>query len=197
MVATVSVILLLVSIGSVVGPIGGVVIMYQDNLTGLVVPPQITNVINNVTNGNNNPFGGNGGDNDNQNGGDSGIAGIINPVVVGTQVDPATRTFSVTIALTNNFQYDLTLNSLSASVQNYQDNQLLASISVSNPVTIVVGQTSQITVSGLWTQEAENLVTGGASSVDISLANLSIDVNGISVQLNEPYHVGNVPLVLV
>ena len=52
-----SVVLLLISVGCIVGPIAGVVIMYKDNLSQLVIPSQINNLLNSAqtSNNNNNP----------------------------------------------------------------------------------------------------------------------------------------------
>ena len=42
----IGIVLLLISIGTIVGPIGAVVVMYRDNLPGLVITPQIRDMMN-------------------------------------------------------------------------------------------------------------------------------------------------------
>ena len=193
-----SVVLLLISIGTIVGPIGAVAIMYRDNLVQLVVPPQISNLIN----GNNNVMqdnGNNNNNNDNGNNGNnnSGGGGLINPVFVGAQINSEARTFTVTVNVTNSFSYDLTLNSINATVESSQDNYQLGTISLTTPVTILAGQTSAVTVSGAWTQDAENYVLnnyGGATSIDVNLVNTTVDVNGIVIQETQPINIGNILL---
>jgi len=190
-----SVVLLLISIGTIVGPIGAVAIMYRDNLVQLVVPPQISNLIN----GNNNVMQDNGNNNNNNDNGNnnSGGGGLINPVFVGAQINSEARTFTVTVNVTNSFSYDLTLNSINATVESSQDNYQLGTISLTTPVTILAGQTSAVTVSGAWTQDAENYVLnnyGGATSIDVNLVNTTVDVNGIVIQETQPINIGNIPL---
>jgi hypothetical protein len=190
-----SVVLLLISIGTIVGPIGAVAIMYRDNLVQLVVPPQISNLIN----GNNNVMQDNGNNNNNNDNGNnnSGGGGLINPVFVGAQINSEARTFTVTVNVTNSFSYDLTLNSINATVESSQDNYQLGTISLTTPVTILAGQTSAVTVSGAWTQDAENYVLnnyGGATSIDVNLVNTTVDVNGIVIQETQPINIGNILL---
>jgi hypothetical protein len=182
----VSIILLLISVGTILGPIGGVVIMYRDNLPALIVSDDVNNLIgdNGILSGDNN---GNNNNNNNNNGNnDNALAdfnlGLLDIQLISYQIDAVARTFTVTVSVANNLNYDLTLNALSATVSNYQDNQQLASISLSSPVTIASAQTSQLTVAGTWTQTGENLITNGATTVHITLSNILVDVNGIVVQ---------------
>ena len=195
-----TIVLLLISIGTIAGPIAGVVIAYRDNLTQLFVPPQIKNLIggnNNIMtdkgNNNNNNY-----DNNNiNNNGDNSGGGFINPVFVSAQINNDTRTFAVTVNVTNSFSYDLNVNSINATVASSQSNYLLGTISLASPVTILAGQTSQVAVSGYWTQDAENYVLnnyGGATSIDVNLINTTVDVNGIVIQENQPINVGNIPI---
>jgi len=46
MVAALSVVLVLISIGTILGPVGAVVIVYHDDLTQLVITPQIRDIMN-------------------------------------------------------------------------------------------------------------------------------------------------------
>ena len=202
-----SVLLALITIGCIVGPIGGAIAMYRDNLTQLVVPPQINNLINNNSidsSNNNNNYNNNPTDNNNNGNTSSGNFGVgennggfMTPTFVSSQINIQARTFTVTVNFTNNFNYDLTLNALTATVESSQDNYQLGTISLASPVSILAGQTSLITVSGIWTQDAENYVQknfAGASSINVNLANIAIDVNGIVVQQTQPVNVGDVPL---
>lgn len=194
----VSVILVLISIGTIAAPVGTVVFMYRDNLTGLVIPPQLEGIIGGGNMGG--LFGGGGGGNDNGGGNsigdnttnnsngnnDEGSGGFITPSYVGSTYDVASRTFSVTISVKSGFDYDLTINSLSADTQTTQEHHALGSITLSNgPVTILAGQSAQLTVSGFWTQDGENFILSnyqGASSIYVDLVNMVIDVNGVTVQ---------------
>jgi hypothetical protein len=208
----VGIILLLISIGTVVGPIGAVVITYANNPIQMVVPPELTNVINkalnvspqsyvgnntNINNEGNNetvPIDGDNG-NDNEIGNPSGS--FLAPVLVGAEVDNTSRTFSVTVNFTNTFGFDLTLNEISANVVCSQHNFQLGSVGLAEPIALFSDQTAQIIVSGSWTQEAENHVQtnhAGATSIDASLINLRINVNGLTIEQPGPISVGSVPL---
>jgi hypothetical protein len=208
----VGIILLLISIGTVVGPIGAVVVTYANNPIQMVVPPELTNVINsafnggaqaNVVNNTNNNNNVNNetipddGDNGNNNG-DGNLGGsIMTPVLVNAEIDNVSRTFSVTVNFTNTFGLDLTLNEVSADVVCSQHNFQLGSVNLAKSVSLIADQTSQITVSGLWTQEAENHVQTdhvGAISINASLLNLRISVNGFTIEEPGPISVGSIPL---
>jgi hypothetical protein len=183
----VGIVLLLISIGTIVGPVGAVVVMYSANLPELVIPVELTNgnstiaqLINGI--GNNNT---------------SDQNSFLRPVFVGAEVDNVGRTFTVTINFTNTLGFDLTLNTLSAGIVCPKHNFQVGNVSINSPVTLVSGETTQITVSGLWTQDAENHFTtqhAGQTSINIDLVNLTLDVNGITVHQTEPVNISGVPL---
>jgi hypothetical protein len=186
----ISVILFIISVGLIVGPVGAVVYTYREDLSGLVIPSQLKDLLQ----GDTSSFL-NGANND----GDSFLGGLIEPVFVGSTVDSQTRTFTMTVNITNNFTYDLTLNSLSADVKSTQDNYHLVTISLSKPVTMISGEASTVTVNGQWSQEAEALFLNNYSqelSIDVALDNIIIDLNGIIVESTEPFPIGNIPLSL-
>jgi hypothetical protein len=209
----VGIILLLISIGTVVGPIGAVVITYANNPIQMVVPPELTNVISNAfqgspqsvvdnntninSEGNNETIPNHGDNGSNNIGIDNPGGSFLAPVLVGAEVDNASRTFSVTVNFTNTFGFDLTLNEVSANVVCNQHNFQLGSVGLAEPVALFSDQTAQITVSGSWTQEAENHVQtdhAGATSIEASLTNLKINVNGLTIEQPGPISVGSIPL---
>ncbi len=208
----VGIILLLISVGTVVGPIGAVVITYLNDPIQMVIPPELTNVISNALNGkpqntvDNNTNINNEGNNETAPNGDTGDidVGIDNldgsflaPVLVGAEVDNASRTFSVTVNFTNTFGFDLTLNEISANVVCSQHNSPLGTVGLAEPIVLLSDQTAQITVSGSWTQEAEDHIQtnhSGATSIEASLTNLRINVNGLTIEQPGPISVGSIPL---
>lgn len=70
----VSVILTLISIGAILGPVGAVVIIYQADLSQLVIPPQIRDLMN----GNSSIIPTGNSDNQDDN---SGMNGLMNPAL--------------------------------------------------------------------------------------------------------------------
>jgi hypothetical protein len=185
----VSIILVLITIGTVVGPVGAVAIIYRDNLVGLVITPQINDLMhgngilaNNIAVSNNNQ-------DDNSVGG-----GLVMPTLVSSSVNNVDRTFQVTVNVTNPLNDDLTINSITSDVECSQDHFQLGSISLASPVAIPSGQNSILTVSGYWTQDAENHIQtshDGQTSISVYLINTSIDINGLIAQYNSPIPVPN------
>ena len=185
----VSIILVLITIGTVVGPVAAVAIIYRDNLGGLVITPQINNLMhgngilaNNLAVSNNNQ-------DDNSVGGE-----LVMPTLLSSSVNNVDRTFQVTVNVTNPLNDDLTINSITSDVECSQDHFQLGSISLASPVAISSGQNSILTVSGYWTQDAENHIQtshGGQTSISVDLINTSIDINGLIAQYTSPITVPN------
>ena len=190
MVATISIILVLISIGTIAGPIGAVAVIYHDDLTQAVITPEVRDIMN----GDSSilPIGPKDDGNSNDN---SGLESLLNPVFVSAQIDEEANTFTGVFTITNSLNYDLTLNSFSTDAVITQGNIPAGSISLSNPVTILASQTEQLTISGHWTQQAQDYVISntGSESVDMTLTNIVINVNGITIQSAEPVQV-NIPM---
>jgi hypothetical protein len=191
----VGVALLLISIGTILAPIGAVVVIYRDNLPNLVIPVELSsedNLLSPIIG----DFGGFGDVNVTDNlttDHDS----LLAPVFVDAQIDAADRSFTITVNFTNTFSFNLTLNSLSAGVICHEHNYLLGNVSVNGPITIRSDETSQIYITGSWTQDAENHVSTmheGQTSINVDLIDLTIDVNGINVHNKEPINIGGVAL---
>jgi len=186
----IGVILLLISVGLVAGPVGAVVYTYRDDLTGLVVPPEIKGAINGDTSFILNDNYANNGD----------VNSILNnfvaPTFVSADVDQATNSFNIRVNVTNPLNYDLTLNTLSTDVQSLEG-QTLASVTLPHPFTIVSGESTIVQVDGTWTQAGDAFITQHwyDSSVTISLANIVVDVNGVKVERNQPLTV-SLPITL-
>jgi len=90
--------------------------MYRDNLVQLVVPVQITDILN----GNSTIFQGN-----------------------TAQIDIASRTFTFTVNFTNTFIFDLTLDNVSAEAVCAQHNYPLGNISFNGTILITSGETAK------------------------------------------------------
>ena len=185
----VSIVLALISIGAILGPVGAVVIIYHNDFTQLVIPPQIRDLMN----GNSSliPTG-----NANNQNGNSSMDGLMQPVFVSATSDPQSHTFTGIFQVTNSFNYDLTLNSFVASVE-FTSNQIPAGdVNLSNPVTVPAGHTTQLTISGHWTQQVQDYFTNNPSvtSVDVYVSNVRLDINGIIIQSSDTIEVGYMPV---
>jgi hypothetical protein len=185
-----SIVLLLISIGTIVAPIGAVVVFYHNDLTQLVIPPQIRDIIN----GNSNiiPDISHSNNGDNSSDVNQELGGLMSPELISVQIDETTNTFTGIFQITNPVDYDLTLNSFSTDVEITQANIPAGNINLNNPVTVRADQMVQLSLSGQWSQQAQDYIASNypdATSMDINLTNISINVNGIAIQSNGPIQI--------
>ena len=170
--------LTLLSVAIVVGPIAGVLFVYRDNLLGLVVPPEVNNLMN-------------GGFTESQ---------FQPPMPVGEpQYNKETRTFTFSFKFTNPLQNEIAINVISAGIKCKDHNVFLGNISLDRPLKIAPGESAIINASGSWTQEAISHFQAqhsGPEDDDINVAfeNLNVDLAGIKVQMDELADAGWVPL---
>lgn len=190
----VGVLLALLSVSLVVVPVGAVVVIYRDDLTGLVVPPEVKGVLNGDTsfilNDNVESITGSSSDPNDV------LNSFVTPTFVDAHVDETTHTFTVRVNVTNPLNYDLTLNELSADVLSTQG-QTLATVNVGQPVTMPSGQSTIIQVQGSWTQAGDSFITDHwyDTSITVALANIVVNVNGVTVERSEPLTV-SLPVTL-
>lgn len=190
----VGVLLVILSVSLVAAPVGAVVVIYRDDLTGLVFPPEIKGVLSGDSSFIlNDDFKGVEGYSDDPN---EVLSNLVAPTFVDAQVDENTHTFTVRVNMTDPLSYDLTLNEFSTDVQNIQG-QTLASVNVAHPYTIMSGESTIISVQGSWTQAGEAFIADHYNdpSVTIALANIVVDVNGVRVERSEPLTV-SLPITL-
>jgi hypothetical protein len=169
-------VLILVNIGAILGPVAGVAVIYRDNIAGLVIPPEITQLINETTSASNQ---------------------IQLPQFVSYSYDQYAKTVSVIFNFTNPFNLNLTVNSLSADVKCNAQSVTLGHVGITNPVDLYYGETAYINVVFAWTPEAENhFLTEHVSqtSISISLENIVVDINGITIETPTRYNIGNIPI---
>ena len=165
-------ILTLVTIAIVVVPIVGMLLAYQDNLLGLFVPPEITELADDFMGG------------DSESG-----SGIEAPSVVGDpEYNAATRTFSITFEFKNSFPLAVTIKSLTGNIKCDEHAYNLGVASLSEPVSIDSGETGTLTVLGTWTEEAVDhfeTAHGDEELVDVVLVDLAVNFSGIQLEMNQ------------
>ena len=162
--------LTVLSILIIIVPLAGAAYVYRDNLLGLVLPPQLKSLVN---------------------GGSTGSASqpqFQPPQPVGQpQYNPQTGALTLSFNFTNPLPNQVSIDNLSAEVQS-QGGADLGNLSLSSPIQIAAGETSTINVPGVLSQsaisqfEAEN---PGATSINLSLANLNVNVAGVNVQKDQ------------
>jgi hypothetical protein len=117
----------------------------------------------------------------------------------GATYNVASRTVSLTFNFANPFSFDLKINSMSASIECAFDNFPLGTAVLKNPVTVRTGETALLTIDGTWTDAALNHfqtqpVHSGQTETDVNLLGLQIDMDGMTIQMNDPIRVAHVPL---
>lgn len=169
------VIFILLNVGAVAAPLAGVAVMHMDNPLEMVIPTEMQQILTSTL---------------------STQDTIEMPQIVDSDYDLATRTVTATFSFKNPFQIDLTVNALSAQVQCTTHSFNLGNAQLKNPVQINQDTTGLITVIFLWTQTAQDhfqTAHSQATTIDITLTNLLVDVSGITIQTPESIQV-NVPL---
>jgi hypothetical protein len=163
--------LTLITIAIVVVPIVGMLLAYQNNLVGLFIPPELTEMAEDLTGG-----GGNG-------------SGLESPIMVGEpEYDEATGTFSVSFQFKNSFPLDITIKSLTGNIKCVQHRFPLGNASLSEAVSIDAGETGTLTVVGAWTDEAMGHFRTAhkhEENVAVILTDFVMDISGLQLQMDE------------
>jgi hypothetical protein len=164
--------LTVITIAIVVIPLLGMLLAYQDNLLGLFIPPEISEIADDLMGGN----------------GDNG-SGLEPPIMVGEpQYDETSHTFVVTFEYKNNFPVDITIKSLSGNIECAEHGFPLGNASLGEPVSIDAGETGTLTVLGKWTDEGIShfgTAHGDEEAVDVVLVDMAVDISGIQIQLDQ------------
>jgi hypothetical protein len=183
----------LLSILIIAVPITVEVVLYRDNLLGLVVPPEITNLFN----GNQNS-----GDSNNPVKNDTVISSLVNsgidlPQPVGEpQYNPETKTVSFTFNFTNPLQTPLVVNKLEASIVSHDTGVFLGNVTLEKPIELKPGQTMDITAIDALSDETINYFKTTAfdqKSINADFVNLTVDLGGVIVQIDRQ-NIGDIPI---
>lgn len=168
-------ILTVITIAISVVPVAAILLVYQNNLLGLIIPPELNEIADNLM----------------SSGGANGLE--LEPVGP-PQYDEASRTVTLTFQFKNTFPVDLSINSMSGNVECAAHSFPLGTVTLDKPVSIGVGETKTITVLGTWTEEAiGHLQTAhtGEETIDANLVGLTVDVKGIQFQMNQSIEIPN------
>jgi hypothetical protein len=153
-------------------PLVGALLAYQNNLLGLFVPPEITQIADDLM----------GGDGDNG-------SGLEPPTMVGEpQYNATEHTFAATFEFKNSFPIDITVKSLTGNIECEAHRFPLGNASISEPVSIDAGETGTMTVLGKWTDEGIDHFAsahGNEENMDVVLVDFDVDISGIQIQLDQ------------
>ncbi|MGD6808619.1 MAG: hypothetical protein ACQCN3_02865 [Candidatus Bathyarchaeia archaeon] len=183
----VKILLTLLSVIIMVAPITAEVLIYQNDLVGLVIPPEIANLLK--------------GDNTNNNigtvTGDTSNTPFEPPMLSGEpQYFPENNTVKFTYNFTNPLNTEINITTLQAEVVCHDHGFPLGNVGI-DPATLEPGQTIDITAFGVLSDEAlEHIATqhAGQSSLNADFKNLDIEMAGVTIQMDLQQYVGNIPI---
>ena len=159
--------LLLLNVGSIAAPVAGVAIIHSQNITEIIIPPEVETIVDEVVNA---------------------ASSFEMPQFIEAVWDEDTNIVEITFSFTNTFDFDLTLNEVSANIKCTEHGVALGHAELSEVIKLVPGETQIITIVFTWTEEAENhFITAHSEdlSVDVTLTNLVLDVSGINIETPE------------
>ena len=183
----------LLSILIIAVPITVEVVLYRDNLLGLVVPSEITDLINSKSNS---------GNSNNPVKNDSAISSLVNsgfdlPQPVGEpQYNPETKTVSFTFNFTNPLQTPLVVNKLETTIVSHDTGVFLGNVTLEKPIELKPGQTMDITALDALSDETINYfrtVGFDQKSINADFVNLNVDIGGVIVQIDRQ-NIGDIPI---
>jgi hypothetical protein len=189
------ILLILINVGAIVGPIAGVVIVYNGNMQEMIIPPEVQNTVENtlnvITSSSSEPF-----NPENPSGGGSSGATFVLPQYVSSTYNLAARTVTVVFNFTNPLNVTLTVNQVSADVRCHAHGFMLGHAAIPNAVEIPPAETVDLTVIFAWTEAAQNHILSdhaGESTVNVDLVNITVSVSGITFETPSTYNV-DIPL---
>jgi hypothetical protein len=173
--------LVLITLAITLGPTLGIVLAYQGNLLGLIVPPEIEQIM------------------------DSLISSVVpsdgTPIEpVGppdVQYDPNSLTATISFQMKSPFPIDVTIDSLSGPIECDEHRYPLGTATLKNPVSMSAGETATVTVLATFTQEGIDHVQSdhaGEEAVKVSLAKATMKAGEMTAEFTEPMSIGEVPL---
>lgn len=159
--------LILLNIGAIAAPVAGVVIMHTNDLSELIIPSNVEEIVTNTI-GNE--------------------ESIELPEYVCSSFNPSTRTAYVTFSFTNPFEFDLVLNTVTANIECLDHEIALGYATLKEQIEIKQKETKEISVKFVWTTEAETHFFNNhvnETAVDVKLVNIELDISGISIEVPE------------
>jgi hypothetical protein len=172
----IGIVLTLISVLCTAGPLVGAVIVYQSNPVGLVVPPEVNDLVGNGF-GNMSNFG--------------------MPQIVSAVYDFSQHTEKLVFNFTNPVNMTFTVKSAYAEVRCHEDQMFLANATLTSPVSIGPCETVNVTAVCAWTPQTETYFQTahtGASTLNVDLTQLTININDVTVVLSQPLEISNIPI---
>lgn len=172
----IGIVLTLISVLCTACPLVGAVVVYQNNPVGLVVPPQVNDLVG------------------------SGLGNMSNfamPQLVSAVYDASQHTETLVLNFTNPMNMTFALKSAYAEVRCHEDQTFLANASLTSPVSIGPCETVDVTAVCAWTPQTESYFQtahAGNTTLNVDLTQLTINVNDVTITLSQPVEITNIPI---
>jgi len=160
-------VLILINIGAIATPIAGVVIIHSNDLSEIIIPPEVEEIITNTLNTE---------------------ESIQLPQYVSSTYDTSTKTAKATFNFTNPYEFTLTLYTISADLQCTNHDIPLGHAALDDQVQINPEETEELTINFMWTQTAQTHFLNqhaNEPNIDIDLENMQLDISGIDIEIPE------------
>jgi len=181
------IILTLITIAISVIPTAYVVFSYRDNLEALIIPPQITDIVNGETPNINGSITDNSG-------------GVFNPdfdlpqPTGEVQYNPQTNTVTLGFTFTNPLSTPITVDKINSGIVTHDDSVFLGNLTTDQPIKLEAQQTGEITANAKLTDQALNYIkTQNQSALNVDLVDLDVEVGGITVHVDRQ-NIGNIEI---
>ena len=162
--------LVLLTIAITVGPLVGVLIVYQDDLTALVFPPELKDVANGEI-------------------GSIAATDFEAPTITQEpQYNPETGDFSVAFNFTNPLPNEISVDQFSAQVKSKDNNSLLGNINLAQPINIDPGENGIIDVVGnldAATLEQVKAQYEQNGTINVILENVDATIAGVTFHIDQ------------
>jgi hypothetical protein len=167
----VKVALTVLSIMLIAAPLLGVVYVYRDNLIGLVLHPEVTDMMNGNTNQT------------------SPMGDFELPSVAGEpQYNSQTGAFNLAFNFTNPLTNDLSVDKFSATIKSRDNNAVLGNVALAEPISVASGENSILSVAGNLDQNTVNQLVSqyqGNRNLNVVLEDVDAIVGGIHFHLDQ------------
>jgi hypothetical protein len=158
---------ILINVGAIATPIAGVVLAHSNNLSELIIPPEIEEVITKTT---------------------MTEESLQLPQYINSSYDLSTRIAHATFNFTNPFDFTLQINTISADIKCSTHDTSLGQAALNDQVQINEEETQELTINFMWTEAAEAHFLNehfSEASIEIQLETIQLDISGINIAIPE------------
>ena len=161
------IVLILINVGAIATPIVGVVLMHSNDLSELIIPPEVEEIISNTINTE---------------------ESIQLPQYVSSSYNTSTRTAQATCSFKNPFELTLTINTISADLQCKNHDLALGHATLNDQIRINEEETKELVINFVLTESAKTHFLNehvSETTIDVELVDMQLDISGINIEIPE------------